>query len=59
MHHEYVEEAIPGDNVGLCFGRTITKWCIKKGYVVSDIKNDPAIKTETFVAKIIILNHPG
>merc|ERR1719324_2204482 len=32
---------------------------IKRGYVCSDSKNDPAQDTEMFVAQVIVLNHPG
>merc|ERR1712193_589669 len=32
---------------------------IKRGYVASDSKNDPAKATESFLAQVIVLNHPG
>merc|ERR1712241_1590025 len=58
MHHEQVAEAIPGDNVGFNVkGLSVTD--IKRGYVASDSKNDPAQDTEWFKAQVIVLNHPG
>jgi elongation factor 1-alpha len=41
MHHEMVEQAIPGDNVGFNVKNLSVK-DIKRGYVASDSKNDPA-----------------
>jgi len=58
MHHESVAEAIPGDNVGFNVkGLSVTD--IKRGYVASDAKNDPAADTESFNAQVIVMNHPG
>jgi len=58
MHHEMVEEAVPGDNVGFNVKNLSVK-DIKRGYVASDSKNDPCKDTEMFVAQVIVLNHPG
>merc|ERR1712054_616721 len=58
MHHEIVEQATPGDNVGFNVKGLSVKE-IKRGYVASDSKNDPAMDTENFVAQVIVLNHPG
>ena len=58
MHHECVDEAIPGDNVGFNVKNLSVK-DIKRGYVASDSKNDPAMDTEVFVAQVIVMNHPG
>jgi elongation factor 1-alpha len=58
MHHEVVEQAAPGDNVGFNVKNLSVK-DIKRGYVCSDSKNDPAMDTEMFVAQVIVLNHPG
>merc|ERR1719235_2173764 len=58
MHHEKVEQAEPGDNVGFNVKNLSVK-DIKRGYVCSDSKNDPAKDTEMFVAQVIVLNHPG
>merc|ERR1712113_148693 len=58
MHHEKVDEATPGDNVGFNVKNLSVK-DIKRGYVCSDSKNDPAQDTEMFLAQVIVLNHPG
>merc|ERR1712046_482373 len=58
MHHEQVQEAIPGDNVGFNVkGLSVTD--IKRGYVASDAKNVPAMNTEFFKAQVIVMHHPG
>merc|ERR1711937_881544 len=58
MHHEQVDEAIPGDNVGFNV-KNLSVQDIKRGYVASDAKNTPAQDTETFKAQVIVMNHPG
>merc|ERR1712061_860577 len=58
MHHEQVEAASPGDNVGFNVKNLSVK-DIKRGYVASDSKNDPCTDTEMFVSQVIVLNHPG
>merc|ERR1712018_768417 len=58
MHHEQVEQAQPGDNVGFNVKNLSVK-DIRRGYVASDSKNDPAADTEKFTAQVIIFNHPG
>ena len=58
MHHESVAEATPGDNVGFNV-RNLAVKDLKRGYVCSDSKNDPACDTEMFVAQTIVMNHPG
>ena len=58
MHHESVPEAAPGDNVGFNVKNLSVK-DIKRGYVCSDSKNDPATDTQDFTAQVIVFNHPG
>merc|ERR1712185_350795 len=58
MHHEQVDEAIPGDNVGFNV-KNLSVTDIKRGYVASDAKNSPAQDTENFKAQVIVMNHPG
>merc|ERR1711915_934010 len=58
MHHETLTEALPGDNVGFNVKNVSVK-DIKRGMVASDSKNDPAKETKSFVAQVIVLNHPG
>ena len=56
MHHEQIQEAIPGDNIGLSV-RGIGKKDIARGDVLGREDNVPTIATE-FTAQIIVLNHP-
>jgi elongation factor 1-alpha len=58
MHHESIPEALPGDNVGFNV-KSLSVKELKRGYVGSDSKNDPARETNFFVAQVIIINHPG
>jgi len=58
MHHEALESANPGDNVGFNV-KNISVKDIKRGFVAGDSKNDPPAETENFVAQVIVLNHPG
>ncbi len=56
MHHEQMQEAMPGDNIGFNV-RGITKEQIKRGDVVGPIDNPPTVAKE-FTAQMIILHHP-
>uniref|UniRef100_H2YJ50 Elongation factor 1-alpha n=1 Tax=Ciona savignyi TaxID=51511 RepID=H2YJ50_CIOSA len=58
MHHESLPEALPGDNVGFNVKNVSVKE-IKRGNVAGDTKHDPPKAAESFVAQVIILNHPG
>ena len=58
MHHEKLEQALPGDNVGFNVKNVSIK-DIKRGYVASNNKDHPAIETDTFTSQVIIMNHPG
>jgi len=58
MHHEALQEAVPGDNVGFNVKNVSVK-DLRRGYVASDSKNDPALESITFDAQVIVLNHPG
>merc|ERR1712185_449642 len=58
MHHEQVAEAIPGDNVGFNV-KGLSTTDIKRGYVASDAKREPAQNTDYFKAQVIVMNHPG
>jgi elongation factor 1-alpha len=58
MHHEQLAQAIPGDNVGFnCKNVSVKE--IKRGYVCSNSKEDPAKGATDFSAQIIIMSHPG
>jgi elongation factor 1-alpha len=58
MHHEQLAEAAPGDNVGFNV-KNISVKDIRRGFVCSNSKNDPAKECESFKAQVIVLNHPG
>jgi len=58
MHHETLPEAVPGDNVGFNVKNVSVKE-LRRGYVCSDSKREPALGTESFNAQVIVLNHPG
>lgn len=57
MHHEQVNEARPGDNIGFNV-RGAAKTDIKRGDVVCH-PNTAAKPVKEFTAQIIVLNHPS
>jgi len=59
MHHQELPDgANPGDNVGFNIKNVSVK-DVKRGFVTSDSKQDPAKTCESFDAQVIVLNHPG
>jgi elongation factor 1-alpha len=56
MHHEQVEMAEPGDNIGFS-AKGITNKSIKRGSVMGNIDNPPTV-AKRFKAQIMILQHP-
>lgn len=56
MHHEQMQEAEPGDNVGFNI-RGVEKKDIARGDVIGPVDSPPTVATE-FTANVIILNHP-
>ena len=54
MHHESLPEALPGDNVGFNVKNVSVKE-LKRGFVASDSKNDPAKEASNFVAQVSLL----
>jgi len=58
MHHESLPEAVPGDNVGFNVKNLAVK-DLRRGFVASDSKNDPAASISMFEAQVIVMNHPG
>ena len=56
MHHESLQEAKPGDNIGFNV-RGVTKDQVKRGDVVGPADNPPTVAKE-FTAQVIILSHP-
>ncbi|KAH7637181.1 elongation factor 1-alpha 1-like protein [Dermatophagoides farinae] len=58
MHHEALQEAVPGDNVGFNVKNVSVKE-LRRGYVAGDSKDNPPKGCEEFTAQVIVLNHPG
>lgn len=56
MHHEQIQTAEPGDNVGFNV-RGVEKKDIDRGDVLGHPDTPPTVATE-FTAQVIILNHP-
>ncbi len=57
MHHEEINEAIPGDNCGFVV-RGIEKKDIARGDVLGHSSDPPTLASE-FTAQIVVLNHPS
>ena len=53
MHHQALDEANPGDNVGFNVKNVSVK-DIRRGNVCGDSKNDPPKGADTFLAQVII-----
>ena len=58
MHHQVLPEAIPGDNVGFNI-RGVAVSDLRRGYVAGDSSNDPPKEATSFIAQVIVMNHPG
>ena len=58
MHHEALPETTPGMNIGFNVKNVAVK-DIRRGFVCSNSKADPAREVDTFTAQVIVLNHPG
>jgi len=56
MHHEAMQQAEPGDNIGINV-RGLGKQDIKRGDCIGPVDNPPTVAKE-FTARIIVLNHP-
>lgn len=56
MHHEQMQEALAGDNVGINI-RGVGKKDIARGDVICDATN-PIPVVEEFIAQIAVINHP-
>src|SRR3990167_7092714 len=56
MHHEAVNQAEPGDNIGFSV-KGVGKKDIARGDVLGHTTNPPTIAKE-FTAQIVVLNHP-
>lgn len=58
MHHEDLPEVGPGDNVGFNVKNIVVK-DLKRGFVASNSKEDPAKEAANFISEVIIMNYPG
>jgi len=58
MHHEALESAQPGDNVGFNVKGLSVK-DIKRGMVTGDAKQDTPMPSSSFEAQVIIMDHPN
>jgi len=58
MHHESLPQASPGDNVGFNVKNVAVK-DLRRGFVTSDSKSNPATGAANFTAQVIVMNHPG
>ncbi len=56
MHHEQMQQAEPGDNIGFNV-RGINKKDIARGDVLGHLDNIPTVASE-FTGQVVILNHP-
>ncbi len=56
MHHQQLQKAEPGDNVGFNI-KGVDKKDVKKGDVVGPSDNPPSVVSE-FTAQIVVINHP-
>ncbi len=57
MHHEKVQQALPGDNIGFNV-RGVSKNDIKRGDVAGHPENPPTV-ANTFTARVFIIWHPS
>jgi elongation factor 1-alpha len=58
MHHQQLQKAEPGDNIGFALKGAIEKKDIKRGDVLGPSSSPPVVATE-FKAQVVILKHPN
>jgi elongation factor 1-alpha len=56
MHHERLDQAVPGDNIGFNV-RGIDKATVRRGDVVGHPNNPPTVAKE-FTGQIVVIQHP-
>jgi elongation factor 1-alpha len=56
MHHQALQKAEPGDNVGFNI-KGVERKDIKRGDVIGPVNNPPTVASE-FTAQIVVINHP-
>ncbi len=57
MHHEQMQEATPGDNIGFNV-RGFNKKDVARGDVIGHDSSVPTVANE-FIAQVVVLNHPS
>ena len=57
MHHQQMQQAGPGDNIGFNV-RGLGKKDIKRGDVIGSVDSPPTVAKE-FTAQIVVLQHPS
>lgn len=57
VHHQQINQAVPGDNVGFNV-KGVDKKELGRGTVVGPASNPPSVVKE-FTAQVVILNHPS
>lgn len=55
MHHQSLEQAAPGDNVGFNV-KNISVKEVRRGFVAGDSKNDPPKETDFFKAQVHLMD---
>ncbi|KTF90193.1 hypothetical protein cypCar_00036586 [Cyprinus carpio] len=58
MHHQGLQTALPGHNVGFNIKNVSVK-NLRRGDVAGNAQQDPPSDVSSFIAQIIMLNHPG
>ncbi|MEM0074662.1 MAG: translation elongation factor EF-1 subunit alpha, partial [Candidatus Micrarchaeaceae archaeon] len=56
MHHQALQQAEPGDNIGFNI-KGVEKKDLKRGDVVGPVSSPPTVADE-FTAQIVVMNHP-
>jgi elongation factor 1-alpha len=56
MHHERLDQAVPGDNIGFNV-RGIDRADIRRGHVAGGVNNPPTVAKE-FTGQIVVIQHP-
>lgn len=56
---EQVAEGKGGDIVSVSLGDSVSAEYLRRGMVASSVSNDPAADAETFLARVLVLDHPG
>ena len=60
MHRQSTHTASAGDKVGFCINLSnMDDAELKRGYVASNCREEPANETHSFVAQVVILSHSG